>query len=201
MSIEPVDHTPAQYNHEDALLVQLNDALMLLDRHLPSLAGRPDVQASILLAMRDVTRNIGVVTDQLEAMLLAECPTRVNRAGREVPDRLVIDGVAVVEPIDRGGRWVDIDYPRMIRDVVRQAWDAGDIGHPQDVADLVCSVVTFSGIRSDTKKGTGLAAHGRDRADYATYKAGTPGVNVIPADGHLGAAHDIAPTATGEVTA
>lgn len=164
---------------DSSLVAAVNDALMALDTRLPELVGYPEGQVVIHNGLTDLVRNIRIVLDRIEQMLVDELPLRENRLHRMVRDRLVIEGVGTVEPADKNGRWTDIDYPKLLNAVIGIAWANGDVENPMSVAQIVADVVTFSGIRSDSRKGTGLAKYGFDRSDFATYIEGTPGVRII----------------------
>lgn len=168
-----------------ALVDDLDHALMFVSERLPELVGHPDVQAIIHQRLDLLRRNIATLQDELERLLLDEMPVRENRAGRMVHERLVIDGVAVVEPADKGGRWTDIDYHRLLTDLVRQWHMTGEMDVPTDIVPLLLEVLQMSGIRSNAKLNTGLHRWGHDRGEYGTYVAGTEGVRIIPTQGEL----------------
>lgn len=167
-----------------SLIAELDQALVLLDDYLPNLVGHPDVQVTAHQRLTDLRRNIAIVTDRIESMLLDEMPERVNRNGRTVKDRLEIPGVGVVEPNDKGGRWTDIDYQAALVAVLKalgiRGLVDGEVLEPSDLADAIAGMFSFSGLRSDKRKGTGLASVGLDREMFGVYREGTPGVRIIP---------------------
>lgn len=170
---------PAVPERAGSLIAAVNAALMTLDTHLPELVGHPEQQVTIHAHLGDLVRNIRVVLDRIEDMLVDELPMRENRLHRMVRDRLVLEGLAVVEPNDTGGRWTEVDYPKLLNAVIGIAWANGEIENPMSVAQIVADVVTFAGIRSDKRKGTGLAKYGLDRSAFAKYVEGKPGVRII----------------------
>jgi hypothetical protein len=167
------------------LIDALDRALIELGGRIGELAGNPVAQVRIHARLDDVRRNIGVVTDAVERLLYDELPERVNRVKRTVKDRLVLEGVGVVEPIDKGGRWVDVNFEAALVAVfealgVRGLDAEGEVIDAPHLARTVGSMVGFSALKSNKHKGTGLISLGLDRASFATYQTGEAGVRIIP---------------------
>lgn len=178
-------HSPAPYGL--GLLDTLDRALIALSGRLPVLAGDPASQAAIHVRLEEVRRNIGVVTDQVAAMLYAELPERELRGRRTAKTYLELDGVGVVEPIDRGGRWTDVNYEAALVAVftaleVRGVQSDGEVIDATDLAHLIATIVGFSSLKSNAKAGTGLAGLGLTREQFGTWRDGVPGIRIIPAE-------------------
>lgn len=170
----------------DNLVDLLDRHLMALSGRLPELVGYPGAQVTVVRRLEELRRDLAVVVGEVERMLLAELPERVNRAGRTVKDRLILPGQAVVEPVDSKGYWVEHQWQRMLVTVFEREWPAGlvDRGSGESVpgsrvADVVLAVLSPGYMKGSKRRGTGLVAYGLQRSDFATWKDGEPGVKII----------------------
>lgn len=169
----------------------------LLDRHLIALSGRlgelvghPGAQVVVHRRLAELRRNLAVVVDEVERLLLDELPERVNRVGRVVKDRLVVDGVGVVEPIESKGSWYDVNWSAMLVAVFGRVWPAGLVDRATGetvpagrLAEVVLEVLGPSYMKASKNQQTGLYAYGLTRADFASWRDGEPGVKVIYGEG------------------
>lgn len=98
------------------------------------------------------------------------------------------DGSMLIEPSLSGGGWRKFDYKQVIKAVMERSnyplsariltTEGEFVGTVEDVVDLICTVVSFSGVKCDAEKGTGLAAHGYDRSDFGEYETPRKDVRV-----------------------
>lgn len=180
----PVTATGALLRAEaepDPLIAAVDRALVALDDRLPDLVGNPAPQVFIHQQLSGLVTRIKVLLDEVEKLMLDELPMRELRSGRLVHERLVVEGLGIIDPIDRGGRWVEVNWPALLRAVVRAAWESGDVEKPEDVAAALAECISFNGMKSDSRKNppTGLAKYGLDRSQFARYIEGVPGVRII----------------------
>lgn len=92
---------------------------------------------------------------------------------------LAEDGSMLIEPVLSGGGWRRFDYKQVIKAVLQRSnfsldcrimtTDGEIVGNVEDLVDLLCEIVSFSGVKCDVEKGTGLAAFGYDRSDFGEF--------------------------------
>jgi hypothetical protein len=101
---------------------------------------------------------------------------------------LAEDGSMLIEPALSGGGWRRFDYKAVIKAVMERSafglsarvvnGEGEIVGTVEDVVDLLCTIVSFSGVKCDAEKGTGLAAFGYDRSDFGEWDAARKDVKV-----------------------
>lgn len=89
------------------------------------------------------------------------------------------DGSLRIEPNKVGGGWRKFNYLAILKAVAQKAYGLGSkvissegevVGTVEDVVTELAACVSFSNVKCDYEKGTGLAKWGIDRSDVGEYE-------------------------------
>lgn len=89
------------------------------------------------------------------------------------------EGRLLMEPRMSGGGWRGFDYPAVLKRVAHRAWGLNSrvvnaegeiVGTIEDVVKELCACVSFSGVKANYEKNTGLAKWGIERQDIGEYE-------------------------------
>lgn len=89
------------------------------------------------------------------------------------------DGSLRIEPAKVGGGWRKFNYLAILKAVAQKAYGLGSkvispegevVGTVEDVVAELAGCVSFSNVKCDYEKGTGLAKWGIDRSDVGEYE-------------------------------
>ena len=143
---------------------------------LATLAGDTNSLATVVGAIDRLVGLLKILRRDAEAMLVEamdkkKTGTPVDRQELEVAGLLV-------ERVQHGGVWQQIDYRAALRDVVRAylAENGGEVG--LSLAEAFEECFSFGGLKSNAKEGTGLAKWGLKREDYGVQTERTFGAKV-----------------------
>lgn len=91
---------------------------------------------------------------------------------------MYLDGRLAIEPYLSGGGWRGFDFKAVLKRVADKVFglrsriispEGEVVGDVEAIVDLICEVVSFSNVKSNEEKKTGLAAFGFGREDFGEY--------------------------------
>lgn len=159
----PSSPPPALYDARGTdIVLMLRLAILRVGDALPDYAGDAEALGNAVARLDALTSDLRAVTTEAKRMMSDAMPTK----------ELNLDGVGTFtkSPASSKHTW---DHDKTALAVIREAWEAGRINHPDDAAAVLKEAAGISYWRA-----TYLKDHGMDPSDFRESEYGSPSVRI-----------------------